>query len=66
MASCDSVCTSCLQYGRRNIHHPYFKNMSRNGAIAHLKDEDVGEFVIRPSSQVGLEGVGYQWGHVVT
>lgn len=43
---------------RRNIHHPCFKNISRNGAIAHLKDEDVGEYVIRPSSQVRLHAAG--------
>ena len=40
-----------IKYVRRNIHHPYFKNVSRNGAMAALKDEEVGEIIIRPSSQ---------------
>lgn len=42
---------SKIKYVRRNIHHPYFKNVSRNGAMAYLKEEDVGEYVVRPSSQ---------------
>ena len=38
-----------VQYVKRNIHHPMFKNVSRAKAIDLLKDEDVGEYFIRPS-----------------
>jgi hypothetical protein len=35
---------------RRNIHHPYFKNLSRTAALKFLQGEEVGEFVMRPSN----------------
>ena len=43
-----------VQYMRRTIAHPSFKNVSRAKAIELLKDEDDGEYVIRPSS-AGLD-----------
>lgn len=43
-----------VQYMRRTIVHPSFRNISRASAIQALDGQDVGDYVIRPSS-AGLD-----------
>ena len=39
----------------RKINHPKYKHFSLTAALEYIKDQPIGDFVIRPSSQ----GPGY-------
>lgn len=48
------------QYHVRKINHPKYKHQTMQAAIDYIKDQSIGEFVIRPSSR-GPEYLVITW-----